>query len=120
MGKRMSPTLAPSWNRWKIFFCGVRPRTTSTLARPRSASMSTTCLPSCARHMARLTEMLVLPTPPLPEVTENTRGKVPLISVLRIVMAGLGRLAGKLPFENQSPDQRFGGWRKAFFEFCAV
>ena len=74
VGSRMSRRDAPSWNRWKMFFSGCRPSSTSTLASPRSASRSSTRLPRAARVRARLTEILVLPTPPLPEVTENTRG----------------------------------------------
>ena len=79
VGKRISLIPAPSWNRWKRFRGGVRPSSTSTLARPRSASTRTTRLPFLASSSARLTDRLVLPTPPLPEVTEKTRGKVSLM-----------------------------------------
>ena len=51
---------------------GCKPSRTSTLARLRSASMSMTLRPRCASATDRLTETLVLPTPPLPLVTAMT------------------------------------------------
>src|SRR5689334_20592485 len=45
------------------------PMTRSRLRRPMSKSMTATFLPLRARPHARLAEVVVLPTPPLPEVT---------------------------------------------------
>ena len=56
---------------------GLSPKTISTLARPRSASMISTRLPALAASTARLAVMLVLPTPPLPLVTAMTRRREP-------------------------------------------
>src|SRR4030042_1878145 len=53
---------------------GVSPNRISRLASPRSASMRSTLSPCRARASPRLTTMLDLPTPPLPEVTATTRG----------------------------------------------
>src|SRR5690625_1230345 len=49
-----------------------RPSRTSTLARPKSASSSTTRRRSSARAMLKLTEILLFPTPPLPPETAMT------------------------------------------------
>src|SRR3569832_2716584 len=48
------------------------PSSTSTLARPKSASSNVTLFPDCASAIARFTEVLVLPSPPLPHVTAMT------------------------------------------------
>src|SRR6185436_17387128 len=48
---------------------GIRPSWTSTLARPRSPSNSSTRLPAFASACDSVTENQVLPTPPLPEAT---------------------------------------------------
>src|SRR5262245_47570211 len=55
-----------------MFWRGLKPSSTSTLARPRSPSSSSTRLPAALRAVARLIETLVLPTPPLPPVTAIT------------------------------------------------
>src|SRR6185503_1831988 len=55
-----------------IVWRGERPRNTSTLARPRSPSSSSTRLPVEPSAVARFTATLVLPTPPLPPVTAIT------------------------------------------------
>ena len=49
-----------------------RPMTTSRLRSPMSASMVTTRLPSMARLTPRLAVVVVLPTPPLPDVMVMT------------------------------------------------
>src|SRR5687768_2254278 len=46
-----------------------RPRITSRLRSPMSASTTATFLPSLARATPRFAVVVVLPTPPLPEVT---------------------------------------------------
>ncbi len=70
----------------------VRPSSTSTLAKPRSASSSTTRRPRSARASARLTDTLVLPTPPLPPVTAITcTGCIPMFT--RLYLAGAFRPA---------------------------
>ena len=51
---------------------GYRLSTTSRLARPRSASSTSTRWPRLARAAARLADTNVLPTPPLPLVTAIT------------------------------------------------
>src|SRR5271170_61895 len=48
------------------------PRTTSTFARPRSASTSITSRPCAAMDTARFADTVVFPTPPLPPVTAIT------------------------------------------------
>src|SRR5215470_18224985 len=50
-----------------------RPITTSRLRRPMSASTSTTLAPSCAIAAPRLQVVVVLPTPPLPDVMTIAR-----------------------------------------------
>src|SRR5262245_24381856 len=50
-----------------------RPMTTSRLRRPMSASISTTLAPSCAMAAPRLHVVVVLPTPPLPDVMTIAR-----------------------------------------------
>src|SRR3979409_2311326 len=50
-----------------------RPMTTSRLRRPMSASISTTVMPSCAIAAPRLAVVVVLPTPPLPDVMTIAR-----------------------------------------------
>src|SRR5690606_16687962 len=52
---------------------GDRPSITSTLARPRSVSSSRVRWPALTIAIARLTDTLVLPTPPLPLATAMTR-----------------------------------------------
>ena len=54
---------------------GCRLRTTSRLARPRSASMTRTRSPRRASAAARFAEKKVLPTPPLPLVTARMRAR---------------------------------------------
>ena len=49
-------------------YCGRIPSMTSTFANPKSASNTTTFLPRRASSSAILTDNVVLPTPPLPEV----------------------------------------------------
>ncbi len=51
---------------------GVMPHITSALASPRSASSTVARKRACASAMARLTQVLVFPTPPLPEVMAMT------------------------------------------------
>ncbi len=48
------------------------PRTTSRFLKPISASIHTTFPPPAAKAVARFAVMVVLPTPPLPEVTVTT------------------------------------------------
>src|SRR5690625_1722203 len=50
----------------------------SRLRRPTSKSMTATFLPACARPVAREALVVVLPTPPLPEVTTMISAKVNL------------------------------------------
>src|ERR1700680_3652704 len=45
------------------------PSTKSRLRRPMSASTSTTCLPSVASAQPTFAVVVVLPTPPFPDVT---------------------------------------------------
>ena len=52
---------------------GVRPSITSTLARPMSASSSTTSCPAPANDLPRFTATVLLPTPPLPPATAMVR-----------------------------------------------
>jgi len=63
------------------FQAGVRPSSTSTLARPMSPSSSSVLRPVWAMAVERFTETVVLPTPPLPLATAITfgggRGPVP-------------------------------------------
>jgi len=61
----------PSTTSARVNF-GVKPSKTSTFASPRSASINRTRLPSSANAMDKLTDTLVLPTPPLPPVTAIT------------------------------------------------
>src|ERR1051325_6396999 len=49
------------------------PITTSRLRSPMSASISTTLMPSCAIAAPRLAVVVVLPTPPLPDVMTIAR-----------------------------------------------
>ena len=49
-------------------YCGLIPSITSMLARPKSASNTTTFLPSLLSEIARLIARFDLPTPPLPLV----------------------------------------------------
>src|SRR5690606_26631912 len=62
---------------------GCRPRMTSMLARPRSASSSSVRLPMPASATAMLADTLVLPTPPLPPDT----------AIVRTGPGGSGRVA---------------------------
>jgi len=55
-----------------------------TLAKPVSASNKQTLLPRVASAMARLTEVVVLPTPPFPLVIAMTRAEFVNSSVLMI------------------------------------
>jgi hypothetical protein len=48
------------------------PMMRSRLRRPTSKSMTTVFLPRCARPVAKAAEEVVLPTPPLPDVTTTT------------------------------------------------
>src|SRR3990167_5550151 len=57
---------------WSVIL-GCRLSTTSRLARPRSASSTSTRWPRRLRAAARLAETKVLPTPPLPLVTAMMR-----------------------------------------------
>src|SRR5690606_9475622 len=52
---------------------GDRPSSTSMLARPRSVSSSRVRCPALLSASARLTDTLVLPTPPFPLATAMTR-----------------------------------------------
>ena len=54
-------------------FVGFVPNKTCTLARPKSASNKRTFFPVWPSEIARLTAVLVLPTPPLPLVTAIER-----------------------------------------------
>ena len=54
-------------------YLGITPNITSTLARPKSASKIITFFPSLLSQTARLTDVLDLPTPPLPLVMVITR-----------------------------------------------
>lgn len=53
-------------------YCGSMPSKILTFARPVSASNRHTLLPRVARAMARFTDVVVLPTPPLPLVIVMT------------------------------------------------
>src|SRR6478735_4157392 len=50
-----------------------QPMIRSRLRRPMSKSMTAVFLPRMARPLAKLALVVVLPTPPLPEVTTTTR-----------------------------------------------
>src|SRR5690606_9586883 len=56
-----------------------QPMMRSRLRRPTSKSMTTTFLPRRARPLARLALLVVLPTPPLPEVTTMISAKTRLL-----------------------------------------
>ncbi len=67
---------------WERFSGRSTLHRTSALARPRSASSRTTDFPAEASLIARFTEMLLFPTPPLPLVTAMTVAlRRPLTSV---------------------------------------
>ncbi len=51
-----------------MVYLGIVPIKTSTLPIPKSASSTKTFFPSFLREIAKLITMLLLPTPPLPEV----------------------------------------------------
>src|ERR1700735_5507188 len=70
-------TMASSKAHWPLTTCPrwylvCNPSSTSTLARPKSASTSMTARPAAAIDTARFVETVVLPTPPLPPVTAIT------------------------------------------------
>src|SRR5690606_9057691 len=58
-----------------------QPMIRSRLRRPTSKSMTATFLPRRARPLARLALLVVLPTPPLPEVTTMISAKTRLLCV---------------------------------------
>src|SRR4029079_6660517 len=59
------------------------PITRSRLRRPTSKSMTTTFSPPCASAAPRAAEDVVLPTPPLPEVTTKTLAIVVSLSLIQ-------------------------------------
>src|SRR5258705_9795886 len=71
--------------------------TTSRFRSPMSASISTTLLPSCAIAAPRLQVVVVLPTPPLPEVMTIARP-------MRILLHARGKAARKSSSETLDHD----------------
>src|SRR5258705_9778923 len=76
--------------------------TTSRLRRPMSASISTTLIPSCAMAAPRLQVVVVLPTPPLPDVMTIAR---PMVFLLH----ARGKAARKSSQEALDHDGLAGG-----------
>ena len=70
---------------------GARLSITSRLARPRSASSTSTRRPCRASAAARLTLTKVLPTPPLPLVTAVMRARAAGARVLLVLRVALPR-----------------------------
>src|ERR1043165_8056780 len=81
-----------------------RPITTSRLRSPMSASINTTLIPSCAIAAPRLQVVVVLPTPPLPDVMTIARPSAFLLH------AG-GKAARKSSKEPLDHDGLAGGVR---------
>src|SRR5690606_28461974 len=71
-----------------------QPMIRSRLRRPTSKSITTTFLPRRARPHARLALLVVLPTPPLPDVTTMISAKGFLRDSLLLVMERGGRMPG--------------------------
>src|SRR3954465_3811757 len=82
-----------------------RPITTSRLRSPMSASISTTLIPSCAIAAPRLAVVVVLPTPPLPDVMTIAR---PMLCCL---LHACGKAAGKSSREPLDHDGLAGDIR---------
>src|SRR5262245_36471369 len=82
-----------------------RPITTSRLRRPMSASTSTTFLPCRAIAVPRLAVVVVLPTPPLPDVTTMARPiRFPPVAALRALSVA-GQLA-QVRFDDDAAGRR--------------
>src|SRR6185436_12167945 len=79
-----------------------RPMTTSRLRRPISASTSTTLAPSCAMAVPRLHVVVVLPTPPLPDVMTIARP-------MSVLLHARGKAARKSSQEPLDHDGLAGG-----------